>query len=241
MLISKPKSGLLCALVAVLALGRAAARADDLAIESEQVTLAMILPALEGTELGGLGLGPAPLPGETRVIRASDIKAKLKESGRDSRGLAIPKSTRLVRHARTLSASELDALVQTALAPRVAPCVVEQLSALSPMTVAAGELEIDADPVPRKQSGRTQVALSLQQGGRAQRVSLQAVLNCPEPVIMPGQSVRVMAIFGAVRVSAPGVAAQPGRVGDEIRVTNQITKKSLKVRVIDAQSVEVVQ
>ena len=44
-----------------------------------------------------------------------------------------------------------------------------------------------------------------------------------------------------VDVCAPGVANQPGRVGDEIRVTNSMSKKSLIGRVLDAQSVEVVQ
>jgi hypothetical protein len=231
----------LCASVALFVQLHGAARADDIAVETDRVTLAMILPALEGTELGGLDLAPAPLPGESSVIRASDVKAKLKASGRDARGLAIPKSTRVIRHKQTLDAKQLDDLAKRALAPRVAPCNVEQLSVLPPMTLAEGDYELTADALPRKQSGRTSVMVSLKQGERVQRISLQAVLSCPEPVILPGAQVRVSLHYGAVHVSAPGVAAQPGRVGDEIRVTNQLTKKSLKARVIDAQTVEVVQ
>jgi hypothetical protein len=216
-------------------------RADEVAVEGERVTLAMILPALTGTELGELDLAPAPLPGESSVIRASDVKAKLKESGRDARGLMIPKSVKLVRRKRTVETKELDALAKVALAPRVAPCNVEQLSVLSPVTLGEGEFELEAEAMQRKQSGRTNVVLTLRQGERTQRISMQAVLSCPAPVVQPGAQVRLIVINGAVRVTAPGVATQPGRVGDEIRVTNSISKKSLMGRVIDAQSVEVVQ
>ncbi len=253
-----------CAVLAQFALARTAARAEDIearaaardrsdveartvarerndiAIESERVTLAMILPALEGTDLGALDLAPAPLPGESRVIRASDIKAKLHESGRDARGLAIPRSVRVVRHAHTLAAAELDDLAKKALSARVAPCSVTELSTLTPLTIAEGPFELEAEATPRKVSGRTHAALIVRQGERTQRLSVQAVVSCPEPVVMPGAELKLIAVSGAVRVSAPAVAQQPGRIGDEIRVTNQITKKSLKARVLDAQSAEVI-
>jgi flagella basal body P-ring formation protein FlgA len=52
-------------------------------------------------------------------------------------------------------------------------------------------------------------------------------------------SVKLVSVQGPVRVSAPATAHQAGRLGDEISVTNQITKKQLRARVIDAQTVEV--
>ena len=58
--------------------------------------------------------------------------------------------------------------------------------------------------------------------------------------MMPGAEVRLILNSGAVHVSAPGVAHQAGRVGDEIRVTNSLSKKSLMARVIDANSAEVI-
>ena len=225
--------------VALLVLGQATAYAQDIEVESERVTLAMILPVLDGTELGALDVAPAPPPGETSVIRSSDVRAKLRESGRDARGLAIPKSVRIVRHKKTLAESEFDELVKAALAPRVAPCDIEQLSKLPELTLARGEFELEAESLTRKASGRTNVSVKLTQGTRVQRISAQAVLVCPEPVVMPGAQVRLVVNAGPVHVSAPGVVNQPGRVGDEVRVTNQLTKKSLKARVLDAQTVEV--
>jgi flagella basal body P-ring formation protein FlgA len=230
-----------CALLIGLAATRSVALAEEIAVEGEHVTLAMILPALEGSELGSIDVAPAPLPGEHRVIRASDIKAKLKQSGRDARGLAIPRSVRVVRREQKLDVGQLDALVRKALAVHVAPCDVSQLSRLEPLTLGEGDFTVDAEPMPRKASGRTTAAVTVTQGERTQRLSVQAVLSCPAPVVMPGAQVRLLVISGAVRVSAPGVATQPGRVGDEIRVTNALSKRRLKGRVIDAQTVEVIQ
>lgn len=230
-----------CALLLGAATIAASARADELAVEAERVTLSMLLPALTGSELGSLDLGAAPLPGEHTVIRASDIKAKLKESGHDPRGLAIPKSVRVVRRARSLEARELEDEVRKALSVQVAPCEVIEVSKLPKLTVGEGELTVEAAPMPRKASGRTTFSVDVRQGERNQHISAQAVVACPTPVVMPGSQVRIMVISGAIRVTAPGVVTQPGRVGDEIRVTNQLSKRSLKARVIDAQSVEVVQ
>jgi hypothetical protein len=230
-----------CALWVTLASAPRAAHADEIAVEGDRVTLAMILPALAGSELGGIDIAAAPLPGERSVIRASDIKAKLKQSGRDARGLAIPRSVKLVRRTRSIDGKQLDEMVRTVLAPQVAPCDVAQLSELAPLAIGDGDFELEAEPVPRKQSGRTQATITLRQGDRSQRISAQAVLHCPEPVMLPGNSIRLVAVSGPVRVSAPGTANQPGRVGDEIRVTNQLTKRALKARVIDAQTAEVIQ
>ena len=230
-----------CALWVGLASLPSAAHADEIAVESDRVTLGMILPALSGSDLGGIDIGAAPLPGAHSVIRASDIKAKLKENGRDARGLDIPRSVKVVRRARSLEGDKLEEMVRTVLAPQVAPCDVAQLSPLSAVTIGEGDFELEAEPVARKQSGRTQANITLRQGERSQRISAQAVLHCPDPVMLPGNTIRLVAVAGPVRVSAPGTANQPGRVGDEIRVTNQLTKRALKARVIDAQTAEVIQ
>jgi flagella basal body P-ring formation protein FlgA len=231
----------MCATALLVALPYTARAQEAVNVDGERVTLAMIVPALTGTELGALDLAPAPLPGETTVIRASDVKAKLKESGRDPRGLLIPKSVRLVRKKRTVDGKELEGLVKAALAPRVAPCNVEEISTLSAVTLGEGEFTVEAEAMPRKQNGRTAAMVTLVQGERKQRLSIQAVLTCPEPVIAPGAIIRLVVRRGAITVTAPGVANQPGRVGDEIRVTNSMSKKALMGRVLDAQSVEVIQ
>jgi hypothetical protein len=230
--------------VAVLAASlsfAARARAEELAVEGESVALAAILPVLAGTELGSLIVADAPLPGESRVVRASDIKALLKAHGADARGLALPRSVRLVRRARTVSEAELGKRVREAVAAQIAPCQIASLSTLPAVSLGAGDYDVVAQPSARRDSGRAALVITLKQGDRVQRISAQLELSCPAPVLQPGANVRLVAVQGSVRVSAPAVAHQPGRVGDEIRVTNQVTKRQLRARVIDAQTVEVVQ
>jgi hypothetical protein len=217
------------------------AYAEELAVEGETVELAMILPVLAGTELGSMVVADSPLPGESRVVRASDIKALLKARGADVRGLALPRSVRLVRRARSVNAAELTERVRQAVASQIAPCQVASLSSLPTVSLGAGEYEVIAQTSARRNAGRAPLAITLKQGERSQRISAQLEVSCPAPVIQPGANVRLVVIQGAVRVSAPAVAHQPGRVGDEIRVTNQVTKRQMRGRVLDAQTVEVVQ
>jgi hypothetical protein len=219
----------------------ARAHAEDLAVEGETVELAMIVPVLAGTELGSLVVADAPLPGESRVLRASDIKALLKARGTDARGLALPRQVRLVRRARSVNESELTSRVREALASQIAPCQVASLSSLPTINLGAGDYEVITQTSARRDSGRAALVITLKQGERSQRISAQIEVSCPAPVIQPGTTVRLVAIQGPVRVSAPATAHQPGRVGDEIRVTNQVTKRQLRARVLDAQTVEVVQ
>lgn len=215
------------------------ASAEDLTVEGEQVPLYAMLPALEGTELGDLVVADAPLPGESRVLRASDIRAVLKANGRDARGLDLPKSVRLVRRARSVSQKELGERVKTALAAQVAPCTVESVSTLPAVTLGGGDYDVETEAAARRNSGRVGVVITLKQGERSQRISAQVELTCPQPVVQPGANVRAVYAHGVVRVSAMATVHQAGRVGDEIRVTNQATKKQLRARVIDAQTVEV--
>lgn len=225
--------GLLCALLH----GRA--RAEDVPVQGDEITLEDLLPALRGTELGTIAVAKAPAPGESALVRSSDVRAALRKQGRDTRGLAIPRSVRVVRRARTLAVDELENLVRAELAPKLAPCDVARLSSLAPVRIAEGEFDIQVETAPRVNSGRVHAAITVLQGSRAQRMSAQVELSCPPPVVSAGANVRLVVVSGPVRVSAPGVAHQPGRVGDEIRVTNQISKKGLRGRVLDAQTVEV--
>ena len=65
-------------------------------------------------------------------------------------------------------------------------------------------------------------------------------VDCPQVVVQSGRQVRIVAAIGNVRASASGEARQNGRVGEIIRVYNQVTRKMLRAKVIDEQTVEVV-
>lgn len=59
------------------------------------------------------------------------------------------------------------------------------------------------------------------------------------PVISRGDRVRIMAQIGAVTVTAEGTARQDGGKGDEIRIYNEMTRTTLKCRVLEAKTVTI--
>lgn len=229
------------ALIALVAwfLSAGVAVAQEVQVQGDRITLGAVLPALVGTELGDLDLGPSPLPGQPLWVRASDVRAALRRAQRDDRGLSIPKRVRVVRPMRVLSAQELETRAREALNALLAPCEVKSLPSLNPQNVAAGEVEVTATATPPRSSGRVPFQLTILQSTTTFTQHAQAVVECPPPVVSAGASLRLVAVVGSVKVSTPGVAAQAGRVGDEIRVTNSITRKSLRARVIDGDSAEV--
>ena len=215
------------------------AHAEVLTVSGDTVTLATLVPALSGTELGGIELGPAPLPGQRRTIRSSDVKRALRERGRSYEGLRIPARVTVTRPLRRVSRQEVEARVRESISESVAPCELGQLSLLPGWSIADADYEVSARVPAAVTSGRRSLVVVVKQGERKQRISAQVELSCPPPVIAPGASVRLIARSGAVRVSAPAKALQAGRVGDEIRVTNQLSRATVTALVIDAQTVEV--
>ena len=213
--------------------------APALAEAQDEVQLAEILPALEGSELGAVSLGPAPPPGGSRIVRRSEVLSALRRAGREARGLAIPRVTRIRRGARRLEPEQLVTQAQAAVRRALAPCSVEQLNVRAAATVAEGPLAIDVEGRAPQRSGPAPVVLVLAVGGRTTRVPAQARVSCPAPVVRPGGHLRLLARFGNVVASAPGVARQPGRVGDVIRVTSLQSHAPMRARVLSADRAEV--
>jgi Chaperone for flagella basal body P-ring formation len=236
---STARLGAALALAATLALG-GGARADTVYATGDTVSLKEILPVLAGSELGDLTIADAPPPGQAATILAVDVKRRLKDGGHDIRGLVIPKSTHVERRVQTVSDAELKERVTAVLAPTVAPCDIERVSSFGPLTLADGPFELSADTPLRRSSGRSTFSVRVVQGDDTRKLHGQIELQCPPPAVQAGSSVKLTVTTGAVRVSAPATAHQPGQPGDSIRVTSQLNRQSYLARIVDATTVELV-
>jgi hypothetical protein len=205
----------------------------------DRVRLAEILPALEGTEIGSIDLGPAPAPGASRTIRRAEILAAIGASGRSAAGLDVPRQTRIERRAVTLTPAQIAERVREAVAASVAPCSVERIVVTTSATVGDGALTVHATPPARPDDGAAVVMLDLSTGALATHLPARVDLDCPDPVVHSGSSVTVVVRHGAVRASAPGVARGEGRVGDTVRVRVDSTGALVEGRVVDASTVEI--
>lgn len=206
----------------------------------ERVSLSEIVPALEGTELGAIDLGPAPSPGATRVVRRSEIVAALQAAGRNSQGLAIPTTTRIRRESVHLSSEEIAERARRAVARSIEPCQVQSLQVRSDATLPSGAIEFHSEGPERPTGRHVLITIVMSALGRSVRVPAQAEVSCPEPVVRAGGRVRVSIALGNVHASADGIARQPGRVGDTIRVHIEATHAQVEARILDEHHVEIV-
>lgn len=227
---------------ALFALGLVAGLGSFAGVASGQdrITLAEVLPVLEGSELGAIEVADAPPPGGTRVVRRSEVRSALAAAGQEARGLVIPRSVRVRREARELSREELEALVVAPISERLRPCEVEQVTVPNRVRLGQGDIEVSVDLRAPRASGRTSGFAVLTVRGRDRRIPVRAQVRCPPPAIQPGSRVRIIAVVGNVRASMVGEARQVGRVGDVIRVRSQTTRAALMARVVDSQTVLVV-
>ena len=210
------------------------------AAAQERVLLQEVMPELAGTPLGAVDVAPAPALGTTLVLRKSDLLRALSQAGMNAKGLNIPRSARVTREVTTITRDELSQQAQPALREAVAPCDVREARFPNDVRVATGPRTYHAEFNTGLRNGQVNGAVFIDSGGTTLRVPVVATLQCPPPEISPGMQITAFAVVGHVKASAPAEARQPGRVGEIIRITNRATGASLRGRVIDARSVEVV-
>ncbi|MBX7190572.1 MAG: flagella basal body P-ring formation protein FlgA [Sandaracinaceae bacterium] len=219
----------------VLAVGATTSAASA----QDRIRLAEIVPALAGSELGAIDLGPAPPPGASRVMRRAEVLETLARAGRSATGLVIPREVRIARRAVRLSGDEIAARARDAIEEALSPCAVESVAVTSSATLGEGELDVHVNGPARPNDGPTIVMLDLATPGGTTHVPARVEVRCPEAVVTSGAEVTVVVRSGNVRVTATGVSRQSGRVGDEVRVRVEPTGALVTARVIDVATVEV--
>lgn len=227
--------------ICLIAIALTLTTAPALCFGQDRILLQEILPALDGTELGLLEVGDAPPPGRVRTVRRSEVLRALRQAERPARGLSIPRATRVRRDARTLDRATLGELASPALAQALGPCRIDEITTPREVTVASGPMDIRAEATAPRRDGSIGAVLIVEAGGRETRIPVRASVRCPPPAISVGSRVRIQVVVGNVRASVTGEARQPGRVGDLIRVTNGSTRSTVRARVVNARTVELVQ
>jgi hypothetical protein len=206
----------------------------------ERVLLQEIMPELAGSPLGAVDVAPAPALGASLLVRKNDVLRALIQAGASAKGLNIPRSMRITREVTSLPHDELDLQARAALEHAVAPCELREARFPRVVRVARGTRSFHAEFPNGLRNGQITGSVIIESGGQSARVPVVANLVCPPPAINAGTQVTARAVVGQVTASAPAEARQPGRVGEVIRITNRATGASLRARVVDAHTVEVV-
>jgi hypothetical protein len=216
------------------ALAVAGVRAED------RVLLQEVMPELAGTPLGALDVAPAPMLGATLVVRKSDVQRALQQAGLNDKNLHIPRAVRVTRQVSNVSRDELAEQAHAALSQATAPCELRDARFPAEVRLADGPREFRAEFSNGLRNGSVTGAVVVESGGQSARIPVVVHLVCPPPEVTAGAQVTARAVVGQVTASTPAEARQPGRIGEVIRITSRATGASLRGRVLDAHTVEVV-
>ncbi|MDH5671851.1 MAG: flagella basal body P-ring formation protein FlgA [Myxococcales bacterium] len=202
------------------------------------ITLAEIIPALAGSEVGAVVVAPEPPVGASRTVRRRQILRALRAAGHSAQGLKIPRATRIERGVQSLAGEELEALLRAAVADAVDPCELEALRGPSQVRLGDGEVEAEVDAREPLRAGSMGLVVELSAGGHSQRLPLRVTLSCPPPLVEAGARVRAVAVVGNVRASTTAEARQSGRRGEVIKLRLPSRRSLMRGRVLDANTVE---
>jgi hypothetical protein len=227
--------------VLVLSLSAAGSHAQEPVASNDRVLLQELMPTLAGTPVGAVEVAQAPAPGSSMTIHRSDVQRALTQAGlrENLKAKDIPKSVKISREAVKLSREDLIAQAHEAVVTATTPCDLSEARYPSEVRVQAGPRNFRAE-FNNLRSGSSTGALYIGAGGRETRVPVIATLVCPPPEVKAGTQLVAIAQVGPVKATAPAEARQTGRVGEIIRITNRATGASLRGRIVDSRTVEVV-
>jgi hypothetical protein len=224
-------------LASYLPLSAAAVAAQD------RVLLQEVMPELSGTPLGAVDVSAAPPPGSSVTVRRSEVLRALAQAGLSdsAKSLNIPRSARVSRILASVSREVFAAEALAAVTEATTPCELRDARYPTEVRLASGPRNFRAEFPGGLRSGTLTGGVFVESGGRTVRVPVVVSLSCPPPEVSAGAQVTAVAVVGPVRASAPAEARQPGRRGEIIRITNRATGASLRGRIVDGHTVEVVQ
>lgn len=151
--------------------------------------------------------------------------------------VAVRADGRVVR----LSQEDVKRLARPVLETALSPCTIKELSVQSALRLPRGDVKVSAEVTVPRRSGRVPARVVFAIGSTVSRMNASVTVECPAPLVQPGDRVSIVAYAGPVRASVPGEATQVGRVGDVIRVRNLVNGSSVMARVAPDGSVEVAQ
>jgi hypothetical protein len=189
-----------------------------------------------------LPIAPSPLPRYQRILTAGEVATKLAQAGWREGEFVLDGAKQVIvtRTGRTLTAVELEGLLQKAL-----NMPVKLLLPPPPLIVPNGEVSVQTEP---PSSPRSLLSVTLLVNGQpvaTLKVLAQVssnehltvsnrspIANHQSPVaaflVRRRQTVRLIARVGNVIVEAQGTALQDGKLGGEILVAVPWSKTPLK-------------
>jgi hypothetical protein len=219
-------------------------------IDSARIHLSDISDGYDDGELASLDLGPAPPPGNSRLLSRAEVEDQLHAAGDDAKSLRMPSSLRVKSAAKRWSADEL----RDALTPRLIAALPLGLkfksSKLNRALVTSPSIKIGDAHFPKfpKREGEltlTAIVDLTQDDVTVVRVPVTVVVLVTEAATRPaaakGARINLVIEHGPARVTALATALSDTELGalGSFRVSS--TQRILRARLVGPDSALVVE
>jgi hypothetical protein len=219
-------------------------------IDTARIHLSDVSDGYDDGDLASLDLGPAPPPGNSRLLSRAEVEDQLHAAGDDGKSLRMPSSLRIKSAAKHWSAEEL----RDALTPKIIsalPVGVNFKSSRSTRTlVTSPKVRVGEAHVPRipKHAGELTLTATVdlvQDEVTVVRVPVTLVVQVTDAATLPaaakGTRVNLVIEHGPARVTALAIAMSDIELGATGLFRVASTQRVLRARLLSPDSAQVVE
>jgi hypothetical protein len=219
-------------------------------IDGTRIHLADVSDGYDEGDLAHLDLGPAPPPGNSRLLSRAEVENQLRAAGDDAKSLRMPSALRVKSAAKRWSPEDLRAAVMPRLLAALPFGLTFKAAKLNRSLVTSPSVVIGEAHFPKfpKREGELTLTATVdleQEGKTVLRVPVTVVVLVSEAAThaaaSKGARVNLVIEHGAARVSALATALSDTELGGLglFRVTS--TQRVLRARLTSPDSAQVVE
>ena len=219
-------------------------------IDSSRIHLSDVSDGYDEGALASLDLGPAPPPGNSRLLSRSEVSDQLRAAGDDARSLRMPNAVRVRSAAKRWSPDELRDVFTPKVVEALPPGVTFKSSKFGRALVTSPNVSVGPVHVPKfpKRVGELTLTVTVdlvQDDVTVLRVPVTVVVWISEAATRPaaskGARVTLVIEHGLARVTALATALSDTELGAFGSFRVAATQRVLRARLLTADSAEVVQ
>ena len=219
-------------------------------IDGTRIQLKDVSDGYDEGDLASLDLGPAPPPGNSRLLSRAEVEDQLRAAGDDAKNLRMPSALRVKSASKRWSPEDLREAVTPRLMAALPPGLTFKTAKLNRALVTSPSVVIGAAHFPKfpKREGELTLTatVDLQQNGvTVLRVPVTVVVLVTEAAThaaaSKGARVNLVIQHGAARVTALATALSDTELGGLGLFRVASTQRVLRARLLSADSAEVVE
>lgn len=212
-------------------------------VEADRVVLGDVVRSVPPA-YADLDLGPAPQPGEARVLRRKDIRLRLQQARLPWQRLTLPSRVRVVRPGQTLTELDLVDLLRARLGA-VLPegGELRRVEINGGLVLPRGPVELTLPPRLRLREGRQTLMVEVAVGRHVRKMPVTVALDtyrvAKATAVERGAKVKIVIRRPGVYLEASGIVQSSAALGESVTVLPTAGRRMIQARVVSSQRVEV--